>query len=54
METAKENQLNPLVYLTHVFEQLPLIDLEDPKALTQLLLWSKTLPADCHIPNKTK
>ena len=26
VETAKENQLNPLNYLTYVFEQLPLID----------------------------
>ncbi|WP_445327037.1 IS66 family transposase [Sporosarcina sp. FSL K6-1508] len=54
VETAKENQLNPLVYLTHVFEQLPLIDLEDSKALDQLLPWSETLPTNCHVPNKTK
>lgn len=54
VETAKENQLNPLIYLTYVFEQLPLIDLNDPKALDQLLPWSKTLPADCHVPSKTK
>ena len=54
VETAKENQLNPLNYLTFVFEQLPLIDLSDKEALDQLLPWSKTLPADCHVPNKTK
>ncbi len=54
VETAKENQLNPLIYLTHVFEQLPLIDLTDSEALDQLLPWSKTLPADCHVPSKTK
>ncbi|WP_445683447.1 IS66 family transposase [Sporosarcina sp. FSL K6-6792] len=54
VETAKENQLNPLIYLTFVFEQLPLIDLTDPKAIDQLLPWSKTLPVDCHVPNKTK
>ena len=54
VETAKENQLNPLNYLTFVFEQLPLIDLSDKEALDQLLPWSKTLPADCRVPNKTK
>ena len=54
VETAKENHLNPLNYLTFVFEQLPLIDLSDKEALDQLLPWSKTLPADCRVPNKTK
>lgn len=54
VETAKENQLNPLIYLTHVFEQLPLIDLTDSEALDKLLPWSKTLPPDCHVPIKTK
>lgn len=54
VETAKENQLNPLIYLTYVFEQLPLIDLTDSKALDQLLPWSKTLPSDCHVPVKAK
>jgi len=54
VETAKENQLNPLIYLTYVFEQLPLIDLTDSEALDKLLPWSKTLPTDCHVPNKTK
>ncbi|WP_082731923.1 transposase domain-containing protein [Sporosarcina sp. HYO08] len=46
--------MNPLNYLTHVFEQLPLIDVSDKEALDRLLPWSKTLPADCHVPNKTK
>jgi len=54
VETAKENQLNPLIYLNHVFEQLPLIDLTDSEALDKLLPWSKNLPTDCHVPNKTK
>lgn len=54
VETAKENQLNPLNYLTYVFEQLPQIDLNDVEAIDQLLLWSKTIPEECRIPNKTK
>lgn len=38
IETAKENGLNPMVYLTYLFEKLP--NLEDPKdtiALDKLL-----------------
>ncbi len=54
VETAKENQLNPLNYLTHVFEQLLLIDVTNQEALDRLLPWSKTIPTDCHVPNKTK
>ncbi|MFJ7932835.1 transposase domain-containing protein [Sporosarcina sp. NPDC096371] len=54
VETARENPLNPLIYLTHVFEQLPLIDLKDSKALEQLLPWTKTLPKECHVPIRTK
>ena len=37
VEAAKENQLNPLIYVTYVFEQLPLINLTGSKALDQLL-----------------
>lgn len=54
VETAKENQLNPFHYLTHVLEQLPLIDLTNETALDSLMPWSETLPTDCHVPNKTK
>ena len=54
VETAKENQLNPLNYLTYLFEQLPLIDHNDVEAIDQLLPWSKTIPEECRIPNKTK
>ena len=36
VETAKENQLNPLNYLTHVLEQLPFIDLTNETALDSL------------------
>lgn len=54
VETAKENQLNPLNYLTYLFEQLPLIDLNDVEAIDQLLPWSQTIPTECRIPNKSK
>lgn len=52
VETAKENQLNPLNYLTYVFEQLPLLDHADPTTLDALLPWSESLPDDCRIPTK--
>jgi transposase len=53
IETAKENGLNPFVYLTYLFEKLPnLEDLKDPMALDKLLPWSQTLPLTCRIFNK--
>jgi len=54
VETAKYNQLNPLNYLTYLFEHLPQIDLEDQEALDQFLPWSKTIPEECRIPAKVK
>ncbi|TDY50207.1 transposase IS66-like protein [Alicyclobacillus sacchari] len=45
VETAKENGLNPMAYLTYLFEQLPNVDLQEELALEALLPWSKTLPA---------
>jgi hypothetical protein len=44
VETAKENGLNPFLYLQHLFEQLPNIDANDEGALDKLLPWSQTLP----------
>lgn len=50
IETAKENGLNPLTYLTWLFEELPqLDDPKDPAALDRLLPWSKTLPPACRL-----
>lgn len=43
VETAKENGLNPLSYLSFLFEQLPNIDLTDEAALDLLLPWSETV-----------
>lgn len=52
VETAKENGLEPFAYITHLFEQLPNIDLVDPAALDTLLPWSNTLPTICRVPVK--
>ena len=54
METVKEDHLNLLIFLTHVFEQLPLINTIDSKALDELLPWQKILPTVRHVPRKTK
>lgn len=53
IETAKENGLNPFVYLVYLFEKLPqLSDPKDPQALDQLLPWSEEIPLACHVTNK--
>jgi transposase len=50
IETAKENGLNPLTYLTWLFEEMPqLADLRDPAALDRLLPWSEALPPHCRL-----
>ena len=52
VETAKENGLNPNLYLTHLFEQLPNIQTHDPQALGALLPWSNQLPEAVRKPGK--
>jgi transposase len=53
VETAKENGLNPFVYLTYLFEKLPnLADPHDENKLDQLLPWSETLPIICRVYKK--
>ena len=47
VQTAKENQLKPFDYLTHLFEQLPNLDTSDPAVLDALLPWSESLPESC-------
>lgn len=49
VETAKENNLNPLSYLTYLFEKLPNIDIDDKDALDLLLPWSPALPDYCRM-----
>lgn len=53
VETAKENNLDPLKYLTYVLEQLPLIDLTDEVALESLMPWSTEIPTNCHVLKRT-
>ncbi|MHB0929682.1 MAG: IS66 family transposase [Candidatus Nanopelagicales bacterium] len=49
-ETAKENHLNPFIYLKYLFEQLPNLDVEDRDVLDSLLPWSDRLPDDVRHP----
>ncbi|HLJ91616.1 MAG TPA: IS66 family transposase [Gemmataceae bacterium] len=53
VETAKENGLNPFVYLTYLFEQLPNIDRKDPEAVDRLLPWSEDVQSRCAVPSKS-
>lgn len=53
VETAKENQLNLLKYLTYVLEQLLLIELTDAAALDALMPWSDKIPTNYQIPKRT-
>ena len=52
IETAKENELKPMDYLTWLFEKLPNIDRSDFQALQSLLPWSQTIPDSCRMPNE--
>ncbi len=55
VETAKENGLDPVSYLQHLFEQLSNLDCEEPDALNTLLPWSEELPEHIEVgvkPNK--
>ena len=48
IETAKENNLNPFLYLTYLFEQLPNIDIKSDADLDALLPWSNSIPEEIH------
>ena len=52
VETAKENGLNPFIYLNYLFEKLPNLDTKDQDALDQLLPWSGSLPIICRVQIK--
>jgi len=52
VETAKENGLNPLTYLTYLFERLPNINTKDPDAVDELLPWSAAVQERCRVPSK--
>lgn len=50
IETAKENWLNPVTYLTWLFEEMPqLAAPKEPVALDRLLPWSESLPQACKL-----
>jgi hypothetical protein len=52
VETAKENDLNPFLYLQFLFERLPNIALSDLTQLDELLPWSPTLPPEVRVKSK--
>ncbi|GEO28142.1 hypothetical protein AAC03nite_39270 [Alicyclobacillus acidoterrestris] len=52
VETAKENGLSPLHYLTYLFEQMPNVDIDNPETLRDLLPWSSALPESVRSPRK--
>ena len=48
IETAKENGLNPMGYLTYLLEQLPNTNFQaNPNLLDDLMPWSQKLPDSC-------
>jgi transposase len=49
-ETAKENGLSVIPYLTHLFETLSNADVTDRAVLRALLPWSESLPTECKAP----
>ena len=53
IETAKENGLIPMNYLTYLFEKMPNIDFKNnPDLLQSILPWAK-LPEKCYLKKKT-
>jgi hypothetical protein len=50
VETAKENGLSVIPYLTHLFETLSNADPSDKTVLSTLLPWSDSLPPECGAP----
>ena len=50
IQTAMENNLNPMAYLTYLFTTLPNLDFKNtPTLLEELLPTSDTLPEFCRI-----
>jgi len=49
VETAKENGLNPFIYLMYLLERLPNMDIKDKDALDKLMPWSDSLPSACRV-----
>ena len=53
VETAKENGLDPFVYLPYLFERLPNIDTRDLSELDKLLPWDVRVQTKFRPPTKT-
>jgi len=49
VETAKENGLNPFMYLKYLFEKLPNMDLDNKNEIDNILPWSADLPENCKV-----
>jgi len=45
--------VNPLAYLTYLFERLPNVDMDDDTVLDTFLPWSDSLPSHCRMPSRT-
>jgi transposase len=52
IETAKLNNLNPYMYLVHLFTQLPNLKELTPETLKQFLPWNRLLPQWCYNGNE--
>lgn len=49
IETAKENRLKPLEYLTWLFEKLPNVDTTEKAVIDAMLPWSDLIPDICRM-----
>lgn len=53
VETAKENGLNPMAYMTYLFERLPNINWKDTEALDPLLPWGEEIQEKFRVKSRT-
>ena len=53
VETAKENNLKPMQYLTWLFKQMPSVDITDVNVLDRFLPWSEQVPQECRMQPNT-
>jgi len=53
VETAKENGVNPTVYLTYLFERTSPMDLTDEAAFGTLLPWPETLTEGIRVKSES-
>jgi transposase len=53
VETAKENGINPMAYMTYLFEQLPNTNWKDPQALDLLLPWAEEVQEKFRVKSRT-